>query len=111
MEDLDFETGSNTLGPGAHDSLARIAAFLVGHPAYRIVLVGHTDSVGALETNIALSKRRAEAVRGRLIDAYGVPAGQVGAEGMGYLAPVASNLTPEGRERNRRVEALLLPVE
>ncbi len=64
-----------------------------------------------LDANIALSKRRAGTVRDRLVNEYGVPPGRVAAEGMGYLAPVASNLTPEGRERNRRVEALLLPVE
>ena len=111
LDDLEFDTGANALGPGAYDSLSRIAAFLAGNPAYRLVLVGHTDSIGALGTNIALSKRRAGTVRDRLVNEYGVPPGRVAAEGMGYLAPVASNLTPEGRERNRRVEALLLPVE
>ena len=111
LDDLEFDTGANALGPGAYDSLSRIAAFLISHPAYRVVLVGHTDSTGALGTNIALSKRRAETVRDRLVSAYGVPSGRVAAEGMGYLSPVASNLTPEGRERNRRVEALLLPVQ
>ena len=111
LDDLEFDTGANALGPGDYDSLSRIAAFLISHPAYRVVLVGHTDSTGALGTNIALSKRRAETVRDRLVSAYGVPSGRVAAGGMGYLAPVASNLTPEGRARNRRVEALLLPVQ
>ena len=111
LDDLEFDTGANALGPGAYASLSQIAAFLIGNPTYRVVLVGHTDSIGALDTNIALSKRRAQTVRDRLVNAYGVPSGRVTAEGMGYLAPVASNLTPEGRERNRRVEALLLPVK
>lgn len=111
LDDLEFDTGANALGPGAYESLSRIAAFLVGNPAYRLVLVGHTDSIGVLDANIALSKRRAGTVRDRLVNEYGVPPGRVAAEGMGYLAPVASNLTPEGRESNRRVEALLLPVE
>ena len=43
--------------------------------------------------------------------ARGIPAGQLGAQGAGYLSPVASNLTPEGREENRRIEAILLPPE
>lgn len=111
LDDLAFDTGANALGPGAYDSLARLAAFLAANPAYRVVLVGHTDSTGALDANIALSKRRAETVRDRLVNDYGVPPDRVAAEGMGYLSPVASNLAPAGRERNRRVEAILLPAD
>lgn len=111
LGDLDFRTGANALGPGPFESLSRIAVFLAANPDYRVVLVGHTDSTGALEANISLSKRRAGTVRDRLVNTYGVPPERVAAEGMGYLAPVASNLTREGREKNRRVEALLLPVE
>ncbi len=111
LEDLDFGTGTNALGPpGSYDTLAGIAAFLIANPSYRIVLVGHTDSVGGLAANIALSKRRAETVRERLVSAYGVAPDRVDAEGVGYLAPIASNLTPEGREKNRRVEAMVLPT-
>ncbi|MDX2484326.1 MAG: OmpA family protein [Pseudodonghicola sp.] len=111
LGDLDFGTGANALGPpGSYDTLAGIAAFLAANPSYRIVLVGHTDSIGALAANIALSKRRAETVRDRLVTAYAVAPNRVEAEGVGYLAPIASNLTPEGREKNRRVEALVLPM-
>ncbi len=77
--------------------------------AIRIMLVGHTDSVGGLDPNIALSRDRAASVRQRLIDAYGVAPNRLEAQGMGYLAPIASNLTAQGRETNRRVEAVLLP--
>ena len=68
---------------------------------------GHAVLSG-LDANIALSRSRAVAVRDRLIQNFDVPAAQMDAEGMGYLAPVASNLTPEGREANRRVEVVLL---
>lgn len=112
LEDLDFDTGTNALGPpGSYDTLAGIAAFLAANPTYRIVLVGHTDSVGTLAANIALSKRRAETVRDRLVSAYAVAPSRVEADGVGYLAPIATNLTPAGRERNRRVEALVLPFQ
>lgn len=110
LDDLEFGTGAGALGPGPYDSLARIAAFLVENPGYRVVFVGHTDSVGALEANLALSRQRAQAVRERFIGTYGADADRVMAEGVGYLAPIAPNLTPEGRERNRRVEAVLLPA-
>ena len=84
------------------------AEFAQENPNATMVLVGHTDAVGALEQNISLSRRRAQSVRARLIDRHGVAADRLQAEGMGYLAPGASNLTAEGRELNRRGEGGLL---
>ncbi len=75
------------------------------------MLVGHTDAEGALEGNISLSKKRAAAVKARLIDVFGVPEAQIDAQGVGYLVPVASNLTDDGRMMNRRVEAILNSIE
>lgn len=111
LADLAFDTGSSSLGDGPFDSLKTLAAFLRADPKRRVALVGHTDATGALDTNIALSRRRATSVMERLVVAYGVPRGQLEAEGMGYLAPITTNLDPEGRERNRRVEAVLLNTE
>jgi OOP family OmpA-OmpF porin len=73
-----------------------------------VALVGHTDAQGTLDNNIALSKKRATSVLNRLVEKHGVDANQLTAEGMGYLSPIASNLSAEGREANRRVEAVLL---
>ncbi|WP_242601355.1 OmpA family protein [Pseudaestuariivita atlantica] len=111
LSDLAFETGSSALGAGPFASLATLADYLKANPGRRVALVGHTDSTGSLDGNIALSKRRAGSVRQRLIDTHGVPAAQMAAEGMGYLAPLTSNLTPEGRDRNRRVEVILISTE
>ncbi|MEZ5716440.1 MAG: OmpA family protein [Paracoccaceae bacterium] len=111
LADLTFETGSSSLGAGDFASLAALADFLKDDPARRVALVGHTDAVGALDTNIALSKRRAASVLERLAGDYGIPRGQLTAEGMGYLSPVTTNLTAEGREQNRRVEAVLLNTD
>ncbi|MDU9003070.1 OmpA family protein [Sedimentitalea todarodis] len=110
LRDLEFDSGAGALLPGPHETLDQLAKYLSDHPDQRIALVGHTDSTGALATNIALSKRRAAAVRTRLIDSLDVDPSRIDAEGNGYLAPVASNLTPQGREANRRVEAILLPA-
>ncbi|MCR9126366.1 MAG: OmpA family protein [Rhodobacteraceae bacterium] len=107
---LDFETGSNALASGQLPDLDILADILRSRPDLRVALVGHTDSVGSLEANIALSRSRAEAVRDRLVGDYGLPSTQIGAEGMGYLAPIASNLTPVGRDLNRRVEVIVLSV-
>lgn len=111
LSDLDFETGTVSLGKGPHATLEALAAFLREDSTRRVALVGHTDTVGSLENNIALSRRRAAAVLERLVEAYDIPRTQLEAEGMGYLSPAASNLTAEGREANRRVEAVLLNTE
>jgi len=111
LAELAFESGATALGPGPFDVLAELAAFLGENPDLRLALVGHTDTVGGLDDNIAISRSRARSVRQRLIDAYGIDPGRLDAEGMGYLAPRASNLSAAGRERNRRVEAVVLPAE
>jgi OOP family OmpA-OmpF porin len=111
LTDLEFASGAGALSDRSYPSLEALAEFLKGNPARIVVVVGHTDAVGSLSANVALSKRRAEAVRDRLVTRYGVPGAQVQAQGAGYMAPVASNLTAEGREANRRVEAVLLAAE
>ncbi len=108
LDDLHFRTGEVALGEGPFASLDLIATYLSENPGTRLALVGHTDDTGALQANITVSKGRAEAVRQRLIDAHGVDAARVEAQGAGYLAPITSNATPEGRDINRRVEAVLL---
>lgn len=111
LSDLRFETGSSALGDGRYDSLADLAGYLAAHPDRRVALVGHTDAKGPLPANIAISKRRATSVMERLITDYDVPAGQLEADGVGYLSPLASNQTDEGRTLNRRVEAILVTTD
>ncbi|SPF77533.1 OmpA family protein [Pseudoprimorskyibacter insulae] len=106
---LAFEAGASALGDGQVPALAELAAFLAEDATRRVVLVGHTDAVGALDANIVLSRRRAQSVLERLTSVYGVSGSQLSAEGAGYLAPIAPNDTAEGQDRNRRVEAVLLP--
>ena len=100
-----------TIAARCHQIALCLAAFLLADPARQVALVGHTDAVGALDGNIALSKRRAASVLERLATAYDVPRTQMTAEGMGYLAPLTTNRTSEGRDQNRRVEAVLLNTE
>ncbi|WP_411236849.1 OmpA family protein [Marivita sp. S0852] len=110
LSDLDFASGSASLGTGPLASLDAIVAYLTANPTREITFVGHTDATGSLAANVALSRRRAQAVQSYIVQ-RGVPAAQVAADGVGYLSPRASNLTPEGREANRRVEAVLISVE
>ena len=107
LEGLAFAPGSATLTGEDFPDLAALAEWLELTPSARVVLVGHTDASGQLASNIALSRERAMSVRRVLIDRFGVPANRVSAEGVGPLSPRASNLTEEGRTRNRRVEVIL----
>ncbi len=111
LSDMAFQTGSSSLGDGAVASLDAIAAYLKANPTRRILFVGHTDAVGSLEGNQALSRRRAQSAVDYLRQRHDIPANRIGADGVGFLAPIASNLTPAGRDANRRVEAVLISTE
>ena len=108
---LEFERGSAQLGPGPFASLEELATLLQARPTLEVALVGHTDSEGSLNGNIALSKRRAGSVLERLASELGVSRQQMEAEGMGYLSPLANNLTEDGREANRRVEVIITSTD
>lgn len=108
---LTFETGSSQLAARPFAALQGLADYLADAPDLTVALVGHTDSSGALDGNIALSKRRAGSVLERLVTDYGVARRQLDAQGMGYLAPVASNLTQAGRDANRRVEVIITSTQ
>ncbi len=107
LDDLVFGSGADTLDETAFASLQNLAEFLAANPNASVVLVGHTDAVGSLEANIDLSERRANAVRQRLIDQYDVQPSRIDAQGVGFLAPRATNTTEDGRTINRRVEVVL----
>lgn len=107
IEGLEFASGAADTPRGADATLADLAAYLAAHPDRSLALVGHTDASGSLETNIALSRRRAEAVRARLIQDHRLDPARLIALGAGFMAPRDSNLTEDGRARNRRVEAIL----
>lgn len=111
LEDLEFVTGSAELGAVSYGSLQVLSLWLETNPGARVVLVGHTDSVGSLEANTDLSRRRASAVTDRLTTEFGVDPVQLDAAGAGYLSPIASNLTEDGRATNRRVEVVLLSLD
>ena len=110
LADLEFQTGSADLGSGPFPSLELLSRWLARNPSARIVLVGHTDSVGSLDANTSLSRRRAASVADRLVNALGTDPVQLQAAGAGFLAPRASNLTDDGKAQNRRVEVVLLSL-
>jgi outer membrane protein OmpA-like peptidoglycan-associated protein len=99
-----FDTGKADVKPESADTLKEIGKLLQQDAALKLLVVGHTDNVGLLASNMDLSRRRAQAVVQVLTTSYGVSAVRLSAQGAGPLAPVASNKSEDGRAKNRRVE-------
>jgi outer membrane protein OmpA-like peptidoglycan-associated protein len=99
-----FDTDKAVIKPESAPTLAEIAKLLNGQPALNVFIVGHTDTQGAYDYNMDLSKRRAEAVAAALAKTYKIAPKRMRAAGVGFLAPVSSNASDEGRALNRRVE-------
>ena len=107
-QDVLFATDSATLRPDLTYDLRAVAGSLNRYPDSSVEVIGHTDNSGAAAYNQDLSQRRATSVAQVLRDA-GVQGNRLAAYGRGEDQPVASNLTPEGRAANRRVEIIIRP--
>lgn len=103
LSDILYQPGEVALRPEASGTVAELAKLLHEDPGLRLHVVGHTDDVGDYKRNLSLSRRRAQWLVDQLTKA-GVDADRLRPEGLGPLAPVASNKTEEGRAKNRRVE-------
>lgn len=101
-----FDPGKTAIKPGAKPALDRLAELLRERRDVQVMVEGFTDSRGSEARNAQLSSERAHAVRWALVS-RGVSASRLRAHGRGEADPVASNATPEGRQRNRRVEVVL----
>jgi OmpA-OmpF porin, OOP family len=101
---ITFDTNKSVVKPESKPALDEIARLLKQDPSLKLKVVGHTDMVGSLDANMALSQARAEAVVQALVTQHGVAAARLKGYGVGPLAPVATNDGDEGRAKNRRVE-------
>lgn len=99
-----FDFDKDLIRPGAQDDLHRISKYLKGRDFRKVIIEGHTDSMGSDEYNENLSQRRAARVKAWLIENYNFEPQKFEAVGKGEKVPVASNETDEGRQQNRRVE-------
>ena len=99
-----FDTDKAVVKPESKPTLDEIAKLLRGQPQLNVVIVGHTDSQGAYDYNMDLSKRRAEAVAAILAQSYQIAKPRLRTSGVGFLAPIGSNARDDGRALNRRVE-------
>ncbi|WP_460275591.1 OmpA family protein [Celeribacter sp. ULVN23_4] len=108
-QDILFATDSAVVVPSLQDDLRALAYNLQDYPDTTVQIIGHTDNTGSATYNQELSTRRASAVA-TIVRANGVASGRIQAYGRGEDAPIATNLTPEGRAQNRRVEIVITPI-
>ncbi len=105
IQNLEFDTGKATIRPTSHASLNKVAALLI-EKNFSLKLAGHTDNTGSMQTNMRLSKERAESVKAYLVSKGANPS-RIEATGYGPTQPIANNNTEAGRQQNRRVEFTL----
>ena len=107
-QDILFATNSTSVSGRSQADIRTLANSINQYPNTTVNVVGHTDNVGDAAFNFDLSQRRAQAVTSVLINA-GVSAARIRSVGQGENAPIATNLTAEGRQANRRVEIVITP--
>ena len=103
-----FDVNKDVVKPESYGSLKEIAAILNENPDLRIKVVGHTDSDGADDANLDLSKRRSASVKNELVTTFKVDASRIETDGKGETQPVAANDSPSNKALNRRVEFIKL---
>lgn len=101
---VTFEKGQTTIRAEFHPLLKKVAGLAKADKAGRVLIEGHTDKLGEAENNLRFSRQRAESAARYLTGIFGVDEERITIKGYGGTRPRASNDTPEGRKRNRRVE-------
>ena len=107
LDRLYFNTGSSSLSDDSVNQIENIASIMKAYPEVKILLRGHTDNTGSVNGNNVLSGKRAAAVKVKLVE-KGIEASRLETKGMGSVEPIADNATPEGRSKNRRIDASII---
>jgi outer membrane protein OmpA-like peptidoglycan-associated protein len=104
---VQFDTDKADIKPAYSDEIAKVADFMKENPTVTALIEGHTDNVGSAAYNMKLSQERAESVVNYLVEKFGIERYRLSAKGYGETRRIAYNTTPEGRAKNRRVNAIL----
>jgi OOP family OmpA-OmpF porin len=104
---VQFDTNKAIVKDKYYDDIKRVADFMKEFPDTSASIEGHTDNIASAAYNQKLSEKRAGSVRQYLIDKFGIDGSRITATGYGLTKPIAGNDTEEGREKNRRVEAIM----
>lgn len=105
--DIEFDIDRALVRPEYHDEVARVGEFMKRYPSATAVIEGHTDNVGNRQHNLELSRARAEAVVQYLVDHFSIERSRLSAQGYGPDRPLAGNATDQGKQKNRRIEAIV----
>lgn len=105
---IQFDVNSDVIKPESGPILKEMAQTLEENPTVNIKIIGHTDSDGDANSNLILSKKRAQAVKNALVAYYGISESRMQVDGKGESEPIQPNTTPEGKAQNRRVEFIKL---
>ncbi|ACH38395.1 peptidoglycan-binding outer membrane protein, OMP_b-brl, OmpA and OmpA domain-containing [Citrifermentans bemidjiense Bem] len=103
----EFDIDKAIIRPEYKEEIAQVGNFMKKYPTTTAVIEGHTDNVGSYNHNQDLSQRRAEAVVNYLVEQYGIERSRLSAKGYGFTRPIADNATDEGKQKNRRIEAII----
>jgi OOP family OmpA-OmpF porin len=104
---VEFDTNKAIVKEKYRNEIKKVADFMKTYPKTTAVIEGHTDNVHTAEYNQKLSQARADSVRQYLINNFGIKASRLTAVGYGLTKPIASNSTEEGKQKNRRVQAVI----
>ncbi len=104
---VEFDTAKAIVKEKYHNNIKKVADFMKEFPDTNATIEGHTDNVGNAAYNQRLSEERANSVRQYLIDKFGIDASRLTSVGYGLSRPIASNDTAEGKQKNRRVVAVM----
>ena len=104
---VEFDTNMSVVKDKYRNEIKKVADFMKTYPNTTAVIEGHTDNVFTAEYNQKLSQARADSVRQYLISNFGIKASRLTSVGYGLTKPIASNDTEEGRQKNRRVQAVM----
>ena len=103
---VEFDTGMAVVKPKYNNEIKKVADFMKEYPDSTAVIEGYTDNVGKEAANVKLSQRRADSIKAYLVKKFGIDSSRIKAVGYGPNKPIASNETKEGRQKNRRVQAV-----
>ncbi|NTU43302.1 MAG: OmpA family protein, partial [Nitrospirales bacterium] len=104
---MEFDSGKADIKAQYHDEIAKLGEYMKKYPMTTATIEGHTDNVGGYDTNMRLSQQRAESVVDYLVKNFGIDRSRLRAKGYGSTRRIAYNNTPEGRQKNRRINAIV----
>jgi OmpA-OmpF porin, OOP family len=104
---VEFDVGKADIKSEYQSEIAKIGEFMLKYPTTTALIEGHTDNIGGSEYNMKLSLRRAESVLNYLVDKYRIDRSRLNAKGFGSTRRIAYNNTPDGRQKNRRINVFI----